>query len=84
MGKICSCNDLNNENIQEFFGFNNKYNNNGFIVKKMFNNYQEKDQIFYGKTDEYDKNIKDKLNDENNKDDEPKEYMNGNVKIIRI
>ena len=82
MGKICSCNDLNYENVKEFYGFNNKYNN--IIVKKKYNNYQEKDQIFYGKTEEYDKVIKEKLNTDNNTDNEPKEYMNGNVKIIRI
>ena len=84
MGKICSCNELMNEN-NEFYGFNNKDNNKKYIIKKNFNNYDDKDKIFYEKTVEYDKIIKDQLkNEKEYEDDEPKEYTNGTVKIIRI
>ena len=81
MGKLCSCDDLNNENYKEFYGFKN---DNNIIIKKKFNEYQENDKIFYGKTNEYEKIIKNKINNENKDDNEPKEYMNGTVKIIRI
>ena len=84
MGKICSCNDLINENNKEFYGFNNKENNIRYINKKSFNKYDDKDKIFYEKTAEYDKIIKDQLKNETEYEEEPKEYTNGTVKIIRI
>ena len=85
MGKICTCNDLTNENLEEFYGFNNKESKkNRYIMKKNFDNYKDEDKIFYEKTEEYDKIIKDKVNDGNETDNEPKEYINGTVKIIRI
>ena len=80
MGKLCSCDDLNSENPKEFYWFKK---DNNIIIKKRFNDYEENDNIFYGKTKEYDK-IKNKINNENKDDNEPKEYMNGTVKIIRI
>ena len=84
MGKICTCNQLDDENC-EFYGFNNPRKNldNKIITKKQFNDYDEKDKIFYEKTAEYDKVIKNKLN-YNTNNNEPKEYINGTVKIIRI
>lgn len=81
MGKLCSCDGLNSENYEEFYGFKK---NNNIIIKKRFNEYEENDKIFYGKRNEYDKIIKNKINNENKDDNEPKEYMNGTVKIIRI
>ncbi len=85
MGKICTCNELTNENLEEFYGFNNKESNKKrYIIKKNFNNYKDEDKIFYEKTVEYDKIIKEKLNNEDDSENEPKEYINGTVKVIRI
>ena len=86
MGNFCSCNDFINENDDEFYGFINKEKNRSkrIILKKNFDNYKDEDKIFYEKTVEYDKIIKKKLNNEYESNDEPKEYINGTVKIIRI
>jgi hypothetical protein len=86
MGTLCQCSDSNEENFNEFYGFNTprKYLDDNKIKKKQCNNYNEKDKIFYEKTVEYDKFIKKRLNNDRPNNNEPKEYINGTVKVIRI
>ena len=86
MGATCSCNDFNNDNNKEYYGFGSKHYNPevNMIKKKNFHDYNKKDKMFYEKTAEYDKYIKGRLNIKNRDKDEPKEYMNGTVKVIVI
>ncbi len=85
MGTICSCNDLSNENYKEYNGFGNKPYNPKIRInnKRNYDEYLDKDKIFYEKTDEYDKYIKNKVQ-KGKKENEPKEYINGTVKVILI
>ncbi len=86
MGGICQCSDLNEENCGEFYGFNKPRKNldDNKLIKRQFSEYSEKDKIFYEKTVEYDKVIKNKLNNDTSNNIGPKEYVNGSVKVIRI
>ena len=85
MGKICSCDDLNNEKNGEFYGFNknDKSQNNYYvIIKKQFQNYNEKDKKYYGKTAEYDNIVQNTSIQDIQVDSDPIENENGTVKII--
>ena len=85
MGNLCSCNDSNGENNEEFHGFNkNNLNDNNYcvIIKKQFHDYNEKDRKYYGKTQDYENIVNNTSIQDVQIDNEPIENANGSVKII--
>ena len=85
MGKICSCNFINNEKNEEFNGFAKNIKNQNdyiYILKRQFNNYEEKDKKYYGKTSDYDNLVENTSIQDIQVDNEPKEDENRSIKVI--